>query len=135
MPDMHEHGFPASDEPPQQTSDRFIAALQYEERARLGFRRQAVTTPVPGGAAREEEWTHGQIWGGYLAAIALALGVGSLVFKPLLLGPLALVLGIGSLIPGGPAERLGRIALIVAGVCWVLGMIVHATLEMKTGVL
>lgn len=127
---MHEQPFPDSEEPHERTRERFERTLEYEERARLGFRRRSAMggaaqpygegSLVYGGIRRVD---NGELWGGYLAATALVLGVLAIFYKPLLLGTIALVCAIGGLIAGGEAEKLARRGLIVAAVGFLLGML------------
>src|SRR5687767_9345376 len=99
---MHEEHFPKSTEPSGRLADRFVAALEYEERAGLGFRRAGddpgTTLPYlrrEGDVVFDSHMSGGQILAGYMAAASLVLGACALVYKPLVLGTIALVMGVG----------------------------------------
>jgi hypothetical protein len=131
---MHEHSFPESSESPDERSARAVDALQYEEQARLGFRRRA-SGGVGDPYAKPDQYEVGrdvglgELWGGFLGGFAVILGVGALVYKPLVLSFIAALFGIGAVIAGGDAAKIGRIALIVACFGFFFGMLLAILLE------
>jgi hypothetical protein len=125
---MHDSKFPESSEAPERRTDRALEALQYEERAGLGFRRRQ-RAPIgdpnlePERYQVDREPSLGELWAGYLAGFGAILGFGALLYKPLLFGTLAVFLGIfGSLGDGAPS-RIARIGLTVTIICFTLGML------------
>lgn len=126
---IHEPTYPSSDEPAEARSERAVAALEYEERAGLGFRRREGVHGAGDAYGNPEDYqvgeeTTGQLVGGYLAAIGVVAAIGSFAVKPLVLAAAALFFSIAGLISGGPAARIGRIGLIVACAGWSVGMMI-----------
>lgn len=125
----HDASFPESPESPERRSERALAALQYEERAGLGFRRRdraPIGDPYsePERFQIDREPTPGELWAGMLAGIAAVVGFSAIFYKPLLLGTVAVILAVfGSLADGSPS-RVARIAMVVTGACFVIGMLV-----------
>lgn len=124
----HDASFPASPEPPERRTDRVLASLEYEERAGLGFRRrrhQPLGDPYaePERYQVDREPTAGELWAGMLGGVAAMLGFSALFYKPLLLGTLAVIFAILGSLGEGQASRVARWAMLVAGICFVLGML------------
>jgi hypothetical protein len=59
-----------------------------------------------------------------LSAGAIVFGLAALYFTPFKPGFLAIFLGILGLATAGDRDRFGRIALVVAGTCWLIGGLV-----------
>ena len=125
----HDSTFPDSTEAPESRTDRALAALQYEEKAGLGFRRRQ-RAPIGDPYAEPERFqvdrepTSGELWAGMLGGIGAVLGFGAIFYKPLLMGTLAVIFAIlGSLGDGAPS-RIGRAAILMAGFGAVIGMLV-----------
>lgn len=124
----HDSTFPESAESPDQRTDRALEALQYEEKAGLGFRRRqraAIGDPYaePERYQVDREPTSGELWAGMLAGIGAVLGFGAIFYKPLLLGFVAVLFTIfGSLGDGAPA-RIARWSFIVVLIGVSLGML------------
>lgn len=66
---------------------------------------------------------------GYMAAFALFAGVMALVWYPGRLGPAAMLVALIAAAIGGPQRRLADAALVIATVCWFLGMVVAVLTE------
>jgi hypothetical protein len=60
---------------------------------------------------------------GIIAAVALAIGVIAIVYRPVRLSPAALVVALIAAGIGGRHSRLAAAAVAVVSVGWVLGMI------------
>lgn len=124
----HDSTFPDSPENPAQRTDRALEALQYEEKAGLGFRRRqraAIGNPYaePERFQVDREPTSGELWAGMLAGLGAVLGFGAIFYKPLLLGLFAVILTIlGSLGDGAPA-RVAKWAFVVVMVGVTIGML------------
>ncbi|MCW2923084.1 MAG: hypothetical protein JWM98_488 [Thermoleophilia bacterium] len=123
----HDARFPDSPEAPDQRTDRALAALQYEERAGLGFRRRERGTPGDPYAEPERfqvdrEPTSGELWAGLIAGIGAVLGVAAVFYKPLLLGTVAVIFTIIGSMGDGQAARIARVGIICAGLGTVIGM-------------
>jgi hypothetical protein len=124
----HDSTFPDSTEAPESRTDRALAALQYEEKAGLGFRRRkrgAMGDPYaePDRYQVDREPTAGELWAGMLAGLGAVLGFGAIFYKPLLLGTIAVILTVlGSMGDGAPA-RVAKWAAIVAGLGFTIGML------------
>jgi hypothetical protein len=67
--------------------------------------------------------------GGLLAAFAIALGLISLVWYPGRTGTGAMFLALLAAAMGGPHGRLAGIAVAVATVCWLIGMVIAVVTE------
>ena len=125
----HDAKFPESAESAEQRTQRAITALEIEESAGLGFRRRRSGESAGNPYAKPEQYRIGQpvgsgtVLAGMLAGLAWVLGIGSLLYHPLLLGTVALIAGISATIAGGPTARTARNGLIVASICFFLGMI------------
>jgi hypothetical protein len=98
-----------------------LEALEYEERAGLGFRRRE-RAPIGNPYADPERFqvhrepSSGELWAGLLAGSGMVLAIAAVFYKPLLLGALALVFIIlGSLGDGQPSRiaRWGFITLLI----------------------
>jgi hypothetical protein len=130
---MHEHSFPESSESPEARSQRALAALQYEERAGLGFRRRkhGMGDPYeqPEAYQVDRDPSAGEVFAGMLAGFGTAIGALSLFVRPLLLAFIAAALLTLGVAGGGQATRIARIGFIVAGVCFFLGMLFAIALE------
>jgi hypothetical protein len=59
-----------------------------------------------------------------LASFAIVLGLAALVFRPFKPGFAAILLAILALCIAGERDRLSRVALVVAGACWLLGGVI-----------
>lgn len=124
----HDSTFPDSPEAPESRTDRALAALQYEEKAGLGFRRRqrgALGDPYaePQRYQVDREPTSAELWAGMLGGMGAVLGFGAIFYKPLLLGTLALIFAILGSLGDGAASRIAKWALIVAAFGFVLGML------------
>ena len=126
----HDSTFPDSSESPAQRTDRALEALQYEEKAGLGFRRRE-RAPIGDPYAEPErfqvtrEQTSGELWAGMLAGIGAVLGFGAIFYKPLLLGFIAVLFTIlGSLGDGAPA-RVAKWSFIMVLVGVTIGMLMQ----------
>ncbi|MCW2972349.1 MAG: hypothetical protein JWN72_622 [Thermoleophilia bacterium] len=127
----HDSKFPDSSEAPEARTDRALEALQYEEKAGLGFRRRdrkPIGDPYAGdGPERSQvdrEPTNGELWAGLLAGLGSVLGFAAIFYKPLLMGSIAAVLLIFGSLGDGAASRIARIGILVAGICFFIGMLV-----------
>ncbi len=124
----HDSTFPDSAESPERRTDRALEALQYEERAGLGFRRRqrgAVGDPYaePERYQVTHEPTSGELWAGMLAGLGAVLGFAAIFYKPLLLGALAVLFTVlGSLGDGG-AARVARAGFIMTLIGVTIGML------------
>jgi hypothetical protein len=58
------------------------------------------------------------------AAFAIVLGLAALVFRPFKPGFVAILLATFALCISGERDRLPRVALVVAGVCWLVGGVI-----------
>lgn len=125
---MHEHTYPESTEPAEAVEARAAAALEYEEKAKLGFRRRLASG---GGDAYAEperyqigrDQSLGETWGSFLGAICLVFGIVAIAYKPLLMSTFALFAGVTGSIAGGSSVKTARLGLIVASAGFVIGMI------------
>lgn len=124
----HDSTFPDSAESPEQRTERALEALQYEERAGLGFRRReraAMGNPYaePERYQVDREPTSGELWAGMVAGIGAVLGFSAIFYKPLLLGAVAVVLTVlGSLGDGAPA-RVAKWGFVITLIGVTLGML------------
>lgn len=130
---MHEQPFPESTESVDQRSERAVAALEYEERRGLGFRRRRshVGDPYadPERYLVEREQTTAETIGGFCTGIAAVFGGLSLVIWPLLLGTVAAVAGIFGVMMGPADSRAAKYALVVACIGFFFGMIFAISFE------
>jgi hypothetical protein len=129
MADMsHDSNFPDSAEAPEQRTDRALEALQYEERAGLGFRRRqrsALGDPYqePERYQVDREPTSGELWAGMLAGSGAVLAFGAIFYKPLLLGTFAVALTILGSVADGHASRIAHWAFVMVLIGVSLGMV------------
>lgn len=79
--------------------------------------------------AGPEHWTTRQFVGGYIAAAAIACGLGAVVYLPGRLGPAAIFLGLLAVGIGGHERRVTSVSLAVATLGWLAGTIVAVTLD------
>ncbi len=126
----HDSNFPESPESPAQRTDRALEALQYEEKAGLGFRRRE-RAPIGNVYAEPERYqvvrepSSGELWAGMLAGIGAVLGFGAIFYKPLLLGLVAVIFTIlGSLGDGAPA-RVAKASFIMVTIGVTIGMLMQ----------
>ena len=119
-------------------TDRALEALQYEEKAGLGFRRRqrkALGNPYGGdGPERanvDREPTSGELWAGMVVGLGAVLGFAAIFYKPLLLGSVAAILIVLGSVADGAPSRIARIAIIVAGAGFFIGMIVALFITKK----
>jgi hypothetical protein len=77
----------------------------------------------------EERSSQADAIAGFLAAVALAAGVFSVVYRPARIGPAALVVALIAVAIGGRNARLATWAVAVVSVGWVIGMIVAVVTE------
>jgi hypothetical protein len=136
MTPMHDKHFPDSDEAGESRTQRAIDALNYEESAGIGFRRRSIGEQSGDPYGKPEAYivgddsvSGGQVLAGYLAAVAVVLGAGALVYKPLLLGTIAAIAGVSGAIAGGPAGRTAKTGLIIASFGFFFGMLFSILLE------
>jgi hypothetical protein len=61
---------------------------------------------------------------GYMAAAAIFIALMGLAYRPVRLTPIAALLALVATGIGGRNTRLAAIALVVAGVCWMLGLLI-----------
>jgi hypothetical protein len=61
---------------------------------------------------------------GFLAAVAIVAALLSLAYRPIRLDPFAIVVAFVAAGIGGRHARLAALAVAVAGVCFVLGMVI-----------
>jgi hypothetical protein len=66
---------------------------------------------------------------GFLAAVALFAALLAIVWYPGRLGPAAMFVALVAAVLGGAQRRLAAAALVVATVCWLVGMIIAVTTE------
>lgn len=129
MPTMsHDSAFPDSPESPEQRSERALEALQYEERAGLGYRRRqrgAIGDPYaePERYQVDREPTSGELWGGMLAGMGLVLGLAAIFYKPLLLGAVAAFLVVLGSIADGQSAKIARWGFVTVLVGVTIGML------------
>ncbi|MCW2928514.1 MAG: hypothetical protein JWM86_2482 [Thermoleophilia bacterium] len=132
----HDATFPDSPESPESRTERALAALQYEERAGLGFRRRQ-RTPMGNPYEEPERFqvdrdpTDGELWAGMLAGFGAVLGFGAIFYKPLLLGALAVVFTILGSLGDGAASRIARWGFVIILVGVTLGMLVSIFVTRK----
>jgi hypothetical protein len=126
----HEHRFPDSEEAPEARTARAIEALNYEEKAGLGFRRRvrtAIGNPYGDGEAEryqiDREMTSAELWSGYLAGIGVVLGGFAIFYKPLLLGLLSIIFSILGSLGDGQGARIAKIGLVVGIAGFTIGML------------
>ena len=133
MAPMHEHSFPESSESSERRSARAVAALEYEERAQLGFRRRRMAAgdpwAAPDGFQVDREVSSGELIAGWFAGFGVAFGATALFLRPLLFGFLAVVCALVGLMGGGQAARTARVAMIIASICFFLGMMFSIMME------
>ncbi|MBC7643776.1 MAG: hypothetical protein H7123_01525, partial [Thermoleophilia bacterium] len=104
---MHDASFPESPESAEQRTQRAITALETEESAGLGFRRRRSGETAGDPYGKPEQYQlgsdvgSGHILAGMLGGAAWVLGLGSLLYHPLLLGVVAVICGLGGTIAGG----------------------------------
>jgi hypothetical protein len=137
MPAMsHDSTFPDSPEAPESRTDRALAALQYEEKAGLGFRRRQ-RTPLGDPYAEPERYqvdrepTSGELWAGMLAGIGSVVGFGAIFYKPLLLGTLAVIFVILGALGDGAPSRIARWGAIIAVFGFLIGMLMSIFVTSK----
>jgi hypothetical protein len=124
----HDSSFPDSAEAPERRTDRALEALQYEERAGLGFRRRE-RAPIgdpylePERYQVDREPTPAELWAGLVAGVGAVLGVGAIFYKPLLLGVFAVLFTVIGSLGDGAAARIAKWGLIIACFGITLGMI------------
>ena len=124
----HDSTFPDSEEAPESRTDRALAALQYEEKAGLGFRRR-VRTPMGDPYAEPERYqvdrepTSAELWAGMLAGIGAVLGFGAIFFKPLLLATIATVFVVLGSLGDGTPSRIARWGAIITATGFTVGML------------
>jgi hypothetical protein len=109
----HDSKFPDSAEAPDQRTDRALEALQYEERAGLGFRRRersSIGNPYgdPERYQVDHEPTSGELWAGLLAGVGFVLAIAAVFFMPLLMGALAAVFIVLGSLADGQASKIAR---------------------------
>lgn len=124
----HDSTFPDSAESPERRSERALEALQYEERAGLGFRRRnrsAIGDPYqePERYQVDREPTSGELWAGLIAGTGLVLGLAAIFYKPLLLGAIAAFLVIVGSVADGQAARIARWGFVTVLVGVTTGML------------
>jgi hypothetical protein len=131
---MHEHSFPESDESAEARSQRAVAALEYEERAQLGFRKRlhGMGDPWrnPDRHQIDRDATRGELLAGYCGGAAIVLGAGAVFYKPLMLATLAIILGTcGAMSSSRQAAHLGKLGLIFACAGFTIGMLFSILVE------
>jgi hypothetical protein len=124
----HDSSFPDSAESPERRTDRALEALQYEERAGLGFRRRqrkAMGNPYgePERYQVTREPTSGELWAGMLAGLGAVLGFAAIFYKPLLLGAIATALVVLGSIADGQAAKIARWGFVTVMIGVTLGMV------------
>lgn len=133
---MHDETFPQSQESPERRTARAVEALEYEEKAGLGFRRRKVGERAGNPYGSPEQYdvnapvTGGQVLGSYLSAMAIILGAGAIIYKPLLLGSAAGLLALLGTI-GGSNDRVTRLGVIVSCTGFSLGMLIAILTDAK----
>ncbi|MBD0330801.1 MAG: hypothetical protein ICV64_11955 [Thermoleophilia bacterium] len=70
-----------------------------------------------------------EVVAGYLAAVALFAAAVALVYRPVRIAPAAMVVALVAVAVGGRHERLASLAVVAAGVCFVIGMVVAVVTE------
>ena len=124
----HDSTFPDSPESPAQRTDRALEALQYEEKAGLGFRRRE-RAPLGNVYAEPERFqvdrdpTSGELWAGMLAGIGAVLGFSAIFYKPLLLGLFAVIFTIIGSLGDGAAARISKAAFVMVLIGVTIGML------------
>jgi len=123
---MHDQRFPESQESPEQRSARAVAALQYEERAGLGYRRRQYGAGDPWAEPErhqiDKEIPGYELAAGLIAGLGAALAGLALVMLPLMMAFFAVLLAMVGLAAGGSAARIGKVAIIVACFTFFFGM-------------
>ena len=76
-----------------------------------------------------ESWTTREIVGGYIAAAAIAAGLGAVVYLPGRVGTLAIFLALLAIGIGGSKKRVMPWSLFIATFGWMGGMIVSVMLD------
>ena len=133
----HDSTFPDSPEAPDKRTDRALEALQYEEKAGLGFRRRersAIGDPYgePERYQVDREPTAGELWAGMLAGIGAVLGFSAIFYKPLLLGFVAVIFTILGSLGDGAASRIAKWAFITVTIGVSLGMLIAIFVTKKS---
>lgn len=124
----HDSTFPDSEEAPERRTDRALAALQYEEKAGLGFRRRQ-RTPLGDPYAEPERYqvdrepTSAELWAGMLAGIGAVLGFGAIFFKPLLLGTIAVIFVMFGALGDGAPSRVAKWGALITAAGFTIGML------------
>ena len=67
--------------------------------------------------------------GGFLAALAIAVGVIAVAWYPGRVGPAAILISLLAAAMGGPHRRLAGAAVAITTTCWVVGMVVAVLFE------
>ena len=67
--------------------------------------------------------------GGFLAALAIAVGAISVAWYPGRVGPAAILIALLAAAMGGPHRTLAGAAVAITTVCWVGGMVIAVLLE------
>lgn len=129
---MHDSSFPQSEEAPDARTARAEAALRYEERAKLGFRKRKAhggSDPWtdPEVHAVDHEQSLGELWGAYLGGVAVVFGILAFFWLPLFSGTVALFAGGAGTIAGGNSVKIARIGLIIACFGYFIGMLIALT--------
>lgn len=134
----HDSTFPDSAEDPAKRTDRAIEALEYENKAGLGFRRRqrkAIGNPYaePERYQVTHEPSQGELWAGLVASIGTVLGIAAIFYKPLLLGVFAVICVVLGSTGGGQAAKIARWGFITVLVGVTIGMLMaifvtHGTL-------
>jgi hypothetical protein len=67
--------------------------------------------------------------GGFLAALAIAVGAIAVVWYPGRIGPGAIVIALLAAAMGGPHRRLAAASVAITTVCWIVGMVIAVVFE------
>jgi hypothetical protein len=67
--------------------------------------------------------------GGFLAALAIAVGLIALAWYPGRIGPAAMLIALLAAAMGGPHRTLAAAAVAITTVCWIVGMVVAVVFE------
>ncbi len=87
-----------------------------------------MTSTSGGGGVVERSSTADNV-AGFLAALAMLAGVLGLVWYPGRVGTAAILIALIAAGIAGAHRRLAGIALAVAGVCWLLGMVISVVAD------